>query len=241
MPTFTSRTLFLLRRFLRASGLTGPLSTLLGRGGYERQFNSSLAAAVQRGDCIWDVGANIGHYTVQLAELVGLAGKVFAFEPSPINAARLREATVGLANVTAVELALSDSDGSGSLYQGEDELGATSRMVRSESLSDRIFVVRVVTGDEVIAQGCAEAPNVLKIDVEGHELQVLRGLCNQLRHNELRHIFVEVHFRILDESGRSDVPGEIVTVLESTGFDLKWVDPSHLYAYKASNNAKNKM
>lgn len=241
MPKFTSRTLFFVRRFLRASGLAGPLSTMLGRGGYERRFNSSLAAAVQHGDCIWDVGANLGHYTVQLAERAGLTGRVFAFEPSPVNAARLRQATSCLANVTALELALSDSSGSGSLHQGEDELGATSRMVVSGGSGDRAFEVQTVSGDDAIRQGWAAAPNVLKIDVEGHELEVLRGLCKQLRRKETRHVFVEVHFRLLDESGRSDVPGKLVTLLETAGFKLKWVDPSHLHACKPSHGAQNKM
>jgi FkbM family methyltransferase len=237
VANFTSPILSFLRRLLRASRLTGPISTLLGLGGYEHRFNSSLLTAVRPGDRIWDVGANIGHYTMQLAELAGPSGRVFAFEPSSTNLARLRETTAGLANVTSFELALSDHSGRGAFRQGDDELGATSRVAHDKESGDHVTAVQMVTGDDVIARGWAEAPNILKIDVEGHEFEVLRGFCNQFRHCELRHVFMEVHFRLLDEAGRSDVPGKIVTLLETAGFDITWIDPSHLHARKISAGA----
>jgi FkbM family methyltransferase len=185
-------------------------------------------AAIRPGDCIWDVGANTGYYTTQLAERTGPSGKVFAFEPSPINLTRLKKAAAGLSNVTLFGLALSDRDGRGAFRQGDDQLGATSRMVDQKECADHM-TIEMVRGDDVIARGWAETPNVVKIDVEGHELEVLLGLCDQFPNGQLRDVFVEIHFRLLYEAGRSDVPGKIVMLLEAAGFDLRWLDPSHLH------------
>jgi FkbM family methyltransferase len=234
MPSFTTPKFLALRRFLRVSGLATPMSLLLGRGGYERRFNARLLSSVRGGNRVWDIGANIGYYTKQFAALSGKAGRVFAFEPSPINAARLRQATASLPNVTTIELALSDRNGKVAFSQGDDELGATSRVLSvGENLGNQSNMVQMATGDDVIAQGWAEVPNVIKIDVEGHELEVLRGLGSQLSRHDLMHVFVEVHFGLLDHSGRSDVPSKIVSLLETSGFHVTWIDPSHLHATRA--------
>ena len=227
----TSPAFVALRRMLRATGLAGPIAAMLGRGGYEQRFNASLEASVRSGDCVWDVGANVGYYTTRFAAACGAAGHVFAFEPSPANVARLREATAGLGNVTTLELGLSDHDGSAAFKQGEDDLGATSHVVAGAANADAgASSVRLATGAGLLAQVEARAPNVLKIDVEGHELEVLRGLVDELTRPGLRDVFIEVHFGILDEAGRSDVPSTIVALLERSGFRVAWVDPSHLHA-----------
>ena len=90
--------------------------------------------------------------------------------------------------------------------------------------------IAVVSGDEIIAKNDARAPNLIKIDVEGHELEVLEGMTATLKRPELRELFVEVHFAVLEEQGRRHVPSAIEGLLMSSGFKLTWVDPSHLHA-----------
>lgn len=228
---FTNPAFLALRRVLRATRLAGPIAKLIGGRGYEQLFNQRLEASARPGDCVWDVGANVGYYSTRFAKLCGETGRVFAFEPSPANSTRLRQATAGLANVTALQLALSDREGTAAFRQGDDELGATSRVV-ADGTDDAVqsIAVQVTTGDKLVAQGAAQPPNVMKVDVEGHELEVLRGLSHQLARLELRDIFVEVHFGLLDAAGRSDAPGTIVGILEGAGLRVEWVDPSHLHA-----------
>ncbi len=85
MSLRTNRTVIALRNAGRALGVNRLLSSLLAPGGYEGQFQNAMFDAVQAGDCVWDVGANVGLYTTNVAERVGLSGKVCAFEPSPEN------------------------------------------------------------------------------------------------------------------------------------------------------------
>ena len=84
-----------------------------GRG-YEESFRAAMFACIRPGDCVWDVGANIGLYSELFAAAVGPAGKVISFEPSPdcvaIIEERRRSSSVGT-SWEVIAGALSDEDG----------------------------------------------------------------------------------------------------------------------------------
>jgi hypothetical protein len=90
--------------------------------------------------------------------------------------------------------------------------------------------VELMAGDEAILKGQADAPNVIKIDVEGHELSVLKGLQKTLGYAGLRSILIEVHFGILDRMGRTEDAQQIEALLAANRFEIAWIDPSHLHA-----------
>ncbi len=225
-------------RRARATGLAKPAARLISRSdSYEARFNASLTSSIRPGDRVWVIGANVGHYTAIFSSLAGPSGRVYAFEPTPSNFARLKLATGSLANVTAFQLALSDRQRAASFMQGTDDLGANSRVLagRSGKLDGTGAIdIELTTGDRLLAERLVEAPSVIKIDVEGHELEVVRGLADQLASPNLRSIFIEVHFSLLDAANRSDVPGEIVRLLSDQGYKVDWLDPSHLRANKAT-------
>jgi predicted methyltransferase len=121
-------------RRARATGLAKPAARLISRSdSYEARFNASLTSSIRPGDRVWDIGANVGHYTAIFSSLAGPSGRVYAFEPTPSNFARLKLATGSLANVTAFQLALSDRQSTASFMQGTDDLGATSRVLAGRS------------------------------------------------------------------------------------------------------------
>jgi FkbM family methyltransferase len=225
MLSMTSRPVLALRRALRATGIAPILAR--SNGGYERRFTKALEASVRSGDCVWDVGANVGYYTTRMATLCGSSGHVYAFEPSPTNFDRLNRAIIGLNNATAMPIALSEQNGKAFLRQGDDSFGATSRLVPEHEAS---ISVSMATGDRLVMEGLAKEPNVIKIDVEGHELQTLHGLRAQLTGHALRDIFVEVHFGLLEQARRTEAPATIVQLLKSAGFQVRWIDRSHLHA-----------
>jgi FkbM family methyltransferase len=225
-----------LRRLTRKVGLNRMLGRFLGTRGYEAKLASTMSAAVSEGDCVWDVGANIGHYTSIFADLVGGAGRVLAFEPSPENAARLRDAMAGRANVTIFTMGLSNTSETALLVQGEDDLGATSHLSTSSADNEqKTYTIELHSGDYLLESPDIPAPNVLKIDVEGHEIEVLEGLGRALNDPGLRHIFVEVHFGLLEKRGRMDGPSMIEAMLLSQNYRVHWIDPSHLHAFRTAD------
>jgi FkbM family methyltransferase len=230
MSLMSSRSVLQLRRVARAVGVP----RLLGRFAkdYESSFSRQLMSACRSGDVVWDVGANIGHYSQSFARSVGVSGRVFAFEPGLENLSRLRSVCGGTANVEICDFGLSDQSERRRFLQGSDS--STWRvLLPNESVAEAVTEVDLRTGDDVIQSGRAASPNLIKIDVEGHELSVLKGLQLTLPAHSLRSIFVEVHFGILDSSGRADDPKQIEDILKRSGFKLSWTDPSHIFASRA--------
>ena len=122
------------------------------------------------GDTFVDVGANVGYYSVLASGLVGRTGTVLAIEPQPPALSMLAlNATRRDSPITVVSVAASDETGAAQLWVRPE--GDTS------SLSPGGPATPTSVPLETLDHLCAELPRVtlLKIDVEGHELQVLRG------------------------------------------------------------------
>ncbi len=221
----------------RKIGLNRLVASWLGRSGYEACFYEAFCGALRNGDIVWDVGANIGSYTRLFAEHVGPDGKVFAFEPSPINFERLERECGALNNVVLIQMGLGGVDDIFPLIQGEDELGATSRIAYECSINSwtvsHFHMVKIRTGKRLIEEGEAEMPSAIKIDVEGFELEVLQGIGDRLESPTLHTIGIEVHFGILEERGLKHVPRQIERLLAHKGFLIQWSDSSHILATRA--------
>jgi len=138
-------------------------------GTYEWRKQSRFARAVTSGATVYDIGANTGFYTLLAARRAGAGGNVHAFEPSPRNLGPLREHVRlnRFDQVTVHPVALSDHAGE---LAFEDTGSFTGRLTRHGSLK-----VRAVTLDQIAHDQDLPPPSVLKIDVEGAELSVLRG------------------------------------------------------------------
>lgn len=240
----------------RRSGINPWLARLRQPRGYEARFERAMFAALRPGDCVWDVGANVGHYTAAFALRVGSSGHVVAFEPSPINFARLTAHLAGFDNVTPLCLALGSTSGELPFEQGTDELGATSHICeapRSDTAEDMLggrppsvfpaamsgeaapgdagpapFLVRVERGRDLVASGRACKPTFIKIDTEGHELEVLHGLGELLDDPELRVLCIEMHFGLLAKQSREHAPRFVEKALAAARFTVSWPDASHL-------------
>ena len=151
----------------------------------------------RRGDVVVDVGANIGEYTLITAKLVGIEGKVIAIEPHPESYSLLRKNIEinRLSNVIALQVALSDKD-----YQevklAEPEIAGVRYPVRASIVNTRnvkrYFLVKALTLDTLINKLSLKRIDVLKIDVEGAEILVLKGAINTLRRLRPK-ICVETH------------------------------------------------
>src|SRR6266481_2383604 len=126
--------------------------------------------------------------------VIGNAGRVIAFEPSQDNFARLQAAVADHSTVASRLLGLSNGANEAWVRQGADELGATSEIIKLRSSdSDHLQPVRVDSGDRLIGRCGVLPPNIIKIDVEGHECEVIEGLKATLRDPALRAVFIEMH------------------------------------------------
>jgi FkbM family methyltransferase len=157
-------------------------------GDAEPEVQQTLSELLSPAQVVYDVGANIGFFTLLCARLVGPGGSVYAFEPMPRNAATLRHnlALNGIDNVVVVEQALADSSGTAELllshwsaFHSLDVEGAAKRAHPAPGSGQRIRVP-TVTLDEFIAQQRAPAPDLVKLDVEGAELLALAGMRETL-------------------------------------------------------------
>jgi FkbM family methyltransferase len=214
----------LARSAFRKVGLTPTLNrvrTLWHQDEYEDKFAAALLKSIVPGDCVWDIGANVGFYTEQLSTL---ARWVVAFEPISANFSQLESRN--LKNVSCQQIALGDV----ATQMSMSENAQYSSLCPSPYVSDNASrkTVSVVRGDSLTS---LPQPTVVKIDVEGYELEVIRGMHYIL--NSVRAAFVEVHFAILEKRGMLQAPAMIVATLGELGFrTVTWVDASHIMALK---------
>ncbi len=221
----TNGTAVALRGLGRRLGINKRIASVF-RTGYEVRYDELLRATIRPGDCVWDVGANIGFYTKLFAECVGESGMVLAFEPSSINFERLSRNCRLLNNASLKQLGLSDSDGQLNFAQGQDEIGSTSRISSLSGAS----AIAVRVADNIVQSGDAPLPNIVKIDVEGHELNVLLGMTEILSMATTRAVGIEVHFSLLEAEGMATAPASIEGLLATSGFKISWPDSSHILA-----------
>jgi len=156
----------------------------------QRAEIGALVGAIAPGEVALDVGANKGSFLPWLSRAAGKAGGVFAFEPQPELAAYLGRVcrAAGLSNVEVEAAAVSDRSGARVLrIPGEagPSPGASLEAAVAERAPGRDVTVPVVALDERLGDERRRIAAV-KIDVEGHELSVLRGASGILdRHAPL--------------------------------------------------------
>lgn len=158
---------------------------LFVHGAYERGIQRAMLERVGRGDVVVDCGANVGVHTCALARAVGPEGSVLAIEPIAEVAARLRQNCDlnGLANVEIVVAAVSDAPGRREIFAppGVSANQGQASFHRRESVVAVARPVEVETVDRLVATRGGRAPRLIKVDVEGDELAVLRGAGGTLR------------------------------------------------------------
>jgi len=159
---------------------------LLTYGYYEKEVESVLSELITRETTFIDAGANVGYFTLFSSRL---AKEVYAFEPAPAVFERLSRnvALNGLGNVRALELALSKDRGKLRLFESKISPGHDSTVKRFEH--DRSIVVDAVSLDQVVDSSVTDV--VMKVDVEGSEMDVLLGATGLIRSGKVSAIVLE--------------------------------------------------
>lgn len=149
-------------------------------------------ALVKPGMVAVDVGAHVGYFTRILARAVGSSGRVFAFEPHPGNYEMLVRNTRPFHQVELVQSAASEQDGRRVLF-GSRTSSATHTLRRDQAEVSAVEMEVAGTRlDSFFAARGVERIDFVKIDVEGSELEVLRGLEGLLEASPDAHLVVEL-------------------------------------------------
>jgi FkbM family methyltransferase len=172
-------------------------------GTYEQRTADTVWSNLSPGQVAYDIGANIGYLSLVMARRVGPGGKVFSFEPAP-NAYSVLQMNARVnrdIQFQPVHIALADTTGSEPFsffdYDVVSRLGD-----HSQDWSDaNVIDVTVETLDHYRETAELPSPNFVKIDVEGAEMRVLRGMEQTLRHARPT-LLIEVHSDELEEEVR---------------------------------------
>jgi FkbM family methyltransferase len=178
-------------------------SLFFGNIPYEPATTAYVGLALRTGDVFVDIGANHGYFTILAAALVGPEGRVCAFEPNPRVFERLRthvDVNRFEGRVTLVEQALSDASAEATTFyvsqwsgnSGVSSLTPLPTALREGGLSEAHTIsVRTDTFDRWLAQSGLAHVDLVKIDTEGAEDLVVRGMSGELREHRVRAVICE--------------------------------------------------
>jgi len=169
---------------------------------------------IKPGDIIIDIGANIGYYALLEAKLTGGAGKVFALEPAVENIKILKKniSLNNYYNIEVFQLAVGGKNGVLPFYLSKKSNWHS--FFKSDTLAPTIIgkiPTKVVTLDAFVED--KPFPTFIRMDVEGYELEIIKGMKKLLKLNRPLKILIEVHFHILKNKTRN-----LLITLKKFGF-----------------------
>ena len=156
-----------------------------------------LRATIRPGDVVLDVGAFAGIYAVLAGRWSSPGGRVIAFEPTPSSAALARKHLTfnGASQVELVEAAVSDRSGTTMLFEydgsGMPYVNSLAGAVDTDAAAN-VREVSLVTIDEICGR-LGVVPSVVRMDVQGAEVQALRGARETIRKAPRLSLVVEMH------------------------------------------------
>jgi len=204
--------------------------SLLRRGSLEKRIYLSL---LQRGDVVFDLGANEGYFTSLFSDIVGAGGQVHAFEPVPQTFEKL-SARMSMRprnqNYLLNQVACSDCSGDGTVsVPGGDSGQASLRQHKGGSWNQSVvvssFPVKLVTLNDYVRGNSLSRLDFVKCDVEGAELLALRGgrvVLEQFGPLILFELFQ------LWTADFGHTPADVIQFLKSCGYNRFFVAGEHL-------------
>jgi len=180
-------------------------------GIYERAIEELLLKHLKPGQVFFDIGANVGYFSLLAAQLSGPDGHIYSIDPAPnnVNAIRYNLDVNGIINYTLIEKAVSDKTG----YAELALLDGTRARLNTKESSGSTITVQTTTLDDLYNYYIQ--PDVIKIDVEGAEALVLEGATELLNNVQELKIIIEVH----DEANDNRVQA----ILREAKYDIQAV------------------
>jgi len=164
-------------------------------GTWQPRTQAALKALLAPGMTLYDIGANVGYFSVIGARLVGSHGAVVCFEPLAENFQQIRYNTElnGFSNIQLIEAALGKADGESLFWlSAEPTWGklAGAGKEPDKMVGETSVLVRCL--DKLVEEAKLPPPDVIKLDVEGAEVDVLEGALETIRRHRPR-LLIELH------------------------------------------------
>jgi FkbM family methyltransferase len=197
--------------------------TMYLTGYYERGLGEFLRRSAGMGDVYLDVGANVGIHALPMARrLREKAGSVIAVEAAPDTARMLESAITKnrLENVTVAPVALGVTPGTAALRvrEGYEAADVGTRTLFGDGVTQ--FTVNIVRGDDLLRDLGVERLDILKIDIEGGELDALRGLEKSLLRFKPRIIVAELRDDTMELRADEATTATTAAFLEEVGYHI---------------------
>lgn len=170
---------------------------------HEVETTLHVQRLLKQGMVVLDIGAHVGYYSKMASQLVGDTGRVVAFEPHPRNHDYLTRNVGGRKNVTILQVALAETEGtaelydylmmsaSGSLHYDENIRNVQMAQVSAHDIAPRIgkdfepkkYSVRTAPVDSLLADLGIREVHLVKMDIEGAEMGALRGMRETIKNS----------------------------------------------------------
>ena len=189
-------------------------------GLYDSALTRLLPSILRSGSVFYDLGANIGYFTLIASGIVGPNGHVYAFEPIPENALRVKQSLErnGISNVTVIEAAVLNSTGSTTMFVSDMSSNSGWGSIVSSPTRQRKITVATTSLDSLVYDHGAKNPDVVKIDIEGAEPFALEGMSRLLSQDSGPDVIIELNSYLLTRSGFS--PSDLVQLLRNKDYFL---------------------
>lgn len=224
---FLSKNGLVVRRILKNKLYLDPADPgiskeLILTGWHEKKPTQIFREIIKKGMITIDIGANLGYYALQEASLVGKDGHVYAIEPIPTNYDLLQKNIKlnNYQNVTAYQLAIGNKNGKVKMSLtpqsnwcsviDEHVSGLFSDYMKEKTqrLTQKTIEVPLLSLDEFLKREKIIQPNLIRMDIEGYEIEAIQGMMNTLRNSRSPLIlFFEIHNKLFEE------PGNIISPL----------------------------
>lgn len=198
------------------------VSRAIRHGQWEPFETECLWHLLRKGSVLYDIGANIGWYTIVGSRRVGRKGKVFAFEPDPDNFGLLWRNVIEnrRANVALFPMAVADRSGRASLARSPNNMG--DHRLDSRTSDRETIAVPVTTLEAVLAAGLP-VPDVIKLDTRGCEAKILVPLGRLMKAKPGLILALEFWPFGLSQAGSS--VGQLIEILTSVPLRFYRIDP----------------
>jgi len=189
-------------------------------GTYEKIITDLFEKFIKDNMVIYDIGANIGYYTLIASKLVGANGKVYAFEPFPKNILYLRKHINinKIKNVEIFEKAVSNFVGKAKFSNGDNIVANTLCSDSPIFQNEKLIEVDSISLDYLIENGEIFPPELIKMDIEGAEYDALLGSFNILsKYHPI--IFLSTH-----NCQNTGVHRKCLDLLTNLGYKISYLD-----------------